>query len=263
MTDEKPILFDPRHEALSTPMPVSDGPLFDDVPPPRRRPTRRKTTAKTPPAIPVTRQRESSESLFAAPEFKAIETRYAGCRFRSRLEARWGVFFDALNIEWEYEPQGYELPSGQVYLPDFRLPAFDLHVEVKGDEASFLAEGSRYAEAVQTQRLPGRGLVILGPVPDGSRINPLHFVLTNEPGDDGTMELHADLLSFDSRDAAGRPAIFCTDLASRKLGKLPALDGYGRSGAAYTKGTPYILTSEVSGAYTSARSARFEHGESG
>ena len=27
---------------------------------------------------------------------KAIETRYAGHRFRSRLEARWAVFFDAL-----------------------------------------------------------------------------------------------------------------------------------------------------------------------
>lgn len=27
----------------------------------------------------------------------AIETRYAGCHFRSRLEARWAVFFDAAN----------------------------------------------------------------------------------------------------------------------------------------------------------------------
>lgn len=39
---------------------------------------------------------------------KPIETRYAGCRFRSRLEARWAVFFDALKIEWEYEPEGVE-----------------------------------------------------------------------------------------------------------------------------------------------------------
>lgn len=36
----------------------------------------------------------------------ALTTRYAGCRFRSRLEARWAVFFDHLGIEWEYEPQG-------------------------------------------------------------------------------------------------------------------------------------------------------------
>jgi hypothetical protein len=52
---------------------------------------------------------------------KVIETRYAGCHFRSRTEARWAVFFDAMGIKWEYEKEGYELPSGW-YLPDFWLP---------------------------------------------------------------------------------------------------------------------------------------------
>ena len=52
---------------------------------------------------------------------KAIQTRYKGCHFRSRLEARWAVFFDALEIAWEYEPQGYMTPEGP-YLPDFWLP---------------------------------------------------------------------------------------------------------------------------------------------
>jgi hypothetical protein len=42
-------------------------------------------------------------------EVKAIETRYAGCRFRSRLEARWAVFFDALGVKWEYEREGFDL----------------------------------------------------------------------------------------------------------------------------------------------------------
>lgn len=51
---------------------------------------------------------------------QAIETLYAGCRFRSRTEARWAVFFDAREWPWEYEPQGYELASGR-YLPDFRV----------------------------------------------------------------------------------------------------------------------------------------------
>ncbi|WP_062434937.1 hypothetical protein [Herbidospora daliensis] len=49
-----------------------------------------------------------------------IETTYAGHRFRSRLEARWAVFFDRLGLEWEYEPQGYVV-SGRPYLPDFRI----------------------------------------------------------------------------------------------------------------------------------------------
>lgn len=51
---------------------------------------------------------------------KAIETRYAGCHFRSRLEARWAVAFDHLGIAWEYEPEGFETSAGR-YLPDFRL----------------------------------------------------------------------------------------------------------------------------------------------
>lgn len=62
---------------------------------------------------------------------KAIETRYAGCRFRSRLEARWAVFFDSLNIEWQYEPQGFETPYGP-YLPDFWLPIQKYWIEIKG-----------------------------------------------------------------------------------------------------------------------------------
>lgn len=61
---------------------------------------------------------------------RAIQTRYAGCHFRSRLEARWAVFFDAIGIEWLYEPEGYETPHGR-YLPDFVLPGLGLVVEVK------------------------------------------------------------------------------------------------------------------------------------
>jgi hypothetical protein len=38
-----------------------------------------------------------------------IPTMYKGIQFRSRLEARWAVFFDTLGIEWEYETQGYEI----------------------------------------------------------------------------------------------------------------------------------------------------------
>ena len=52
---------------------------------------------------------------------KAIETEYKGYRFRSRLEARWAVFFDACGVKWEYEPEGYDLGNGTYYLPDFLL----------------------------------------------------------------------------------------------------------------------------------------------
>jgi hypothetical protein len=55
-------------------------------------------------------------------EIKAIETCYKGYRFRSRLEARWAVFFDALGIAWEYEKEGYDLGEAGWYLPDFFVP---------------------------------------------------------------------------------------------------------------------------------------------
>lgn len=67
---------------------------------------------------------------------KAIETFYAGYKFRSRLEAKYAVFFTALLIGWEYEPEGYVLSSGVCYLPDFYLPTFNggMWVEVKPRE---------------------------------------------------------------------------------------------------------------------------------
>ena len=32
---------------------------------------------------------------------KAIETKYNGFRFRSRLEARWAIFFDSIGLKYE------------------------------------------------------------------------------------------------------------------------------------------------------------------
>lgn len=63
-------------------------------------------------------------------DYKPIETIYNGYRFRSRLEARWAVFFDVLGIEYEYEPEGIN-EDGINYLPDFYLPEFFSYFEVK------------------------------------------------------------------------------------------------------------------------------------
>lgn len=85
-------------------------------------------------------------------DIKAIETYYNGRRFRSRLEARWAVFFDALGVEYEYEPEGFRLPSGATYLPDFKVKCygdrgscdleepFDLYIEVKGKMTQYDAD---------------------------------------------------------------------------------------------------------------------------
>ena len=67
---------------------------------------------------------------------KAIQTRYKGYNMRSRGEARWACFFDALGLKWEYEPEGFDLGEAGFYLPDFRVhyPGYKpVWFEVKGD----------------------------------------------------------------------------------------------------------------------------------
>lgn len=64
-------------------------------------------------------------------EIKAIETVYRGYRFRSRLEARWAVFFDYMGIAWDYEHEGYQTTTGY-YVPDFWLPQVYLRETKKG-----------------------------------------------------------------------------------------------------------------------------------
>jgi hypothetical protein len=81
---------------------------------------------------------------------KPIETRYNGYRFRSRLEARWAVFFDELRLKYEYELEGFSLPSGAAYLgckkrPLDRKPGLTHHQK---SWTSFLCSTShsRYAQ---------------------------------------------------------------------------------------------------------------------
>ena len=66
-------------------------------------------------------------------KLKAIDTFYNGYRFRSRLEARWAIFFDEMKIKYEYEKEGYDL-DGVWYLPDFWIPSWKAFVEIKGEQ---------------------------------------------------------------------------------------------------------------------------------
>lgn len=93
---------------------------------------------------------------------QAIETTYKGYRFRSRLEARWAVFFDALKVRWEYEAQGYNLGPAGLYLPDFEI-ATPKHgriwIEVKGQSPTGDELAKAYALAVQAK---GYALIVSG-----------------------------------------------------------------------------------------------------
>lgn len=70
---------------------------------------------------------------------KAIETKWHGCRFRSKLEAQWAIVFEVMGLEWEYEPMGFRLGNGLWYMPDFVIAGLVgvgdgwCFVEVKGN----------------------------------------------------------------------------------------------------------------------------------
>lgn len=62
---------------------------------------------------------------------KSIDTPYDGYLFRSRLEARWAVYFKHMDIDYSYEPVGVTLSDGSPYLPDFYFPELEVWAEVK------------------------------------------------------------------------------------------------------------------------------------
>jgi hypothetical protein len=84
-------------------------------------------------------------------DIQAIQTFYRGTYYRSRIEARWAVFFDVLGLKHEHEPDKFELPSGR-YIPDFRVLTGQcsdneslFFLEVKG-AAPTAHEAQRFAE---------------------------------------------------------------------------------------------------------------------
>lgn len=78
----------------------------------------------------MTPPKRLGQVLAGSPILKALPTEYRGLQFRSRLEARWAVFYDALGIPYEYEREGYDL-NGIWYLPDFWIPTLDAWIEIK------------------------------------------------------------------------------------------------------------------------------------
>ncbi len=102
---------------------------------------------------------------------KAIETVYNGYRFRSRLEARWAVFFDSLGVNYEYEKEGYDFGNLGFYLPDFFLPHFfsfpvPMWVEIKGQPPN-----EREMQCAHMLAEQSKGIVLLAFLPPWERID--------------------------------------------------------------------------------------------
>lgn len=88
---------------------------------------------------------------------ESIPTTYRGITMRSRLEAGWAATLDSYSIEWHYEPHLLKLASGELYLPDFWLPALGTVLEAKGPLV-----GREHKPAELAIELPWDYIVLLG-----------------------------------------------------------------------------------------------------
>ena len=195
---------------------------------------------------------------------KPIQTRDKGFHFRSRLEARWAVAFDALGLSWEYEPQGFDLGDAGHYLPDFWLPSLEMWAEVKPGELSLdeMKKATSLADASDHRVL----LLIGTPAPAaywyiepwGPERNQKWKV--ENPGQDPTF------LRLLAHESSTLDAVF------GKVGDFSPFDPQHRQhfeqfDSYSCQSHPFPFPVEVSGqdmtAIHAARSARFEHGHSG
>ncbi|MCR5811567.1 MAG: hypothetical protein K6G34_09355 [Lachnospiraceae bacterium] len=198
---------------------------------------------------------------------KAIETEYKGYKFRSRLEARWAVFFDACGVRWEYEPEGYALPDGQFYLPDFLLhdvtfnhagysEGNDLYVEVKG---KMTAEDANKIRQFAFPPEANGGSVW---IPEN--MNPL-LVVSNIPdgGNNEQIEMAVFYNDCFRPNHFGIEAFNFETVDGDNFGAMPGVGFDGKfqlfgADSSYTGDMDPVKTER---AYRLARQARFEHGE--
>ena len=208
---------------------------------------------------------------------QAIPTRYGGLLFRSRLEARWALFFDRLHIPWEYEPQGFDIGDGQAYLPDFLLGMGKIvWAEVKPSVWADEDGVARWERFMLAQKPGSRGVLLTSMNSYSSQ----EFRRVTTPGDEGGLwELsvpwsscpagyHFDL---EERGALG-PCRQCGETS-----KCPSCDGSGlhkdgapcyccdppgsgRVSARKDYDPPWDDDKRISEAYSAAISARFGTG---
>lgn len=198
-------------------------------------------------------------------KIKAIQTEYRGFLFRSRLEARWAVFFDACGADWEYEPEGYDLGNGIYYLPDFllhdvQLGGFgsgseisdlrNLYAEVKGQMAQADAEKiMAFYKAGLTGGFPGRSdtpVLVLGDIPAGAAPDGMQAYVDRRPFPQDVRAFHFG--TVDGMDCTAFPGI----------NHEGHLELFGQA-AEYNR--RFMNRRATEQAYRLARQARFEHGE--
>lgn len=183
---------------------------------------------------------------------RPIETNYRGYRFRSRLEARWAIFFDTAKIRWLYEHQGYVV-NDRPYLPDFYLPEFDYFFEVKPTSDYDLVFLQQFACEI------GKFVVVAeGGIPDPEEWNcesNIQLRVLSHHRKEADMDMASDVAwgfhdMFLQCDSCGHTSIMNEAYSTMKDNCSACQDSGSR-------------LMPLSSALAAARSARFEHGEYG
>ena len=214
-------------------------------------------------------------------ECHAIETEFCGYKFRSRLEARWAVFFSVLGIEYKYEFEGFRVKVGPdefvYYLPDFYLPEYDKYIEVKGGYNALTKDWEKITTCIDYNSTPlSNGLIIVGDIPDYTKIGwgniPMFSYLYC---DKGVRCEHAAFISGSTLKSqrTNNKILFHNNEILENI--------YGFDECNETETTPLLARTEctwthesilsfeaehfkkLKNAYKAARQARFEHGQKG
>ena len=185
---------------------------------------------------------------------KAIETSYKGYRFRSRLEARWAVFFDAAGFDWSYETEGFKLTSGEWYLPDFKIKRDDgstMWVEVKGDfdgRLTAILGWSKVKSFSYHAVKSGDSVCVIGDIPDPTSpevIEPKNNMVIKDKPNGRWENFNFVLEDFSNKKPIPSIAKYSILNSQKELDPI---------GIRYRIWWPEE-------AYRAARSARFEYGE--
>ena len=200
---------------------------------------------------------------------KAIETRAYGCRFRSRLEARWAVFFTALGLSWEYEPEGFQV-GNHFYLPDFRVytpQGKPIWYEIKPLNACQDEKFNQFLRSLKTQNDPNNSRASRASLLNG---DPYSYFMNNDPIRICPRCGHIGIYEHFYSD--GNFFILCANCdAETPCGGGNPIQSDGFLGSHYTPNKGWIEASESTmitinlkqiRAWEKALSARFEHGES-
>jgi hypothetical protein len=141
-----------------------------------------------------------------------VEIIYKGNKFRSKLDAKWAVFFDECGFKWEYNAKGFGF-GWEEYEPCFRLSNVDGRCGYKDDGILYVAVINSKEKPPKSDKVPrvGYPIYIVGGIPYADDIYAFFNVIAE-------VHYNSDLFGFDTTDGDGYPAgLFCNKFGNPEL----------------------------------------------